>query len=321
MAGSLGAFRLGELLTRRRAPVLTYHRFNVDGSRFGGVTPGQFESHLRILRDRFAPVTFSRIVRATTEGEPIPPGAIAVTIDDGYADVHAVALPLLERYGVPATVFVVTDFVEGRLWLWPDRIEHALLQGANPPREVTCGATAFRVDAKEPADRKRQVAAVIEAAKRLPDADRRAFVDALEVLAGRRPGEPLSAWYAPMTWEQVRDCAARGVEIGSHTVSHPILATQPAASQRRELAESKRVLEERLQRPVDVLAYPNGGRADFTEETEALARECGYAGAASTMYGFAKPAPNPFAIRRMTARSDERGFRQVVSGWQRFGSH
>ena len=80
-------------------------------------------------------------------------------------------------------------------------------------------------------------------------------------------------------------------------------------------------LESRLQGEVATLAYPNGQPADFTEETKRLARACGYRGAASTVYGFSRPGMDAYAVRRMSARTDLRGFRQVVSGLQRFGGH
>ena len=319
--GPLGLYRLGELATRGRAPVLTYHRFRREGERGKGITPAQFERHLRIIRQRFAPKTFAEIVAGTENGNGVPANVIALTIDDGYADVHEVALPILESYGIPATVFVVTGFIDRALWLWPDRLERAIVTGTGSGLDVEVRGKRYTASWSDRDGRAAAFHKLTEAAKALPDAERTELVAAVERTMGFTPGVALPSEYAPMSWDQVRDCTRRGIEIGSHTVTHPILSLQNRDEQSREMRESKAVLEDRLQREVTTIAYPNGQPADFTDDTKRIARESGYRGAASTVYGFSRPGMDAFAVRRMAARSDLRGFRQVVSGLQRYGAH
>jgi peptidoglycan/xylan/chitin deacetylase (PgdA/CDA1 family) len=318
--GPLGLYRFSEIATRGRAPVLTYHRFRRAGQPGKGITSEQLERHLRIIRSRFEPRTFAEIVGVGERGEDVPKNALAVTIDDGYADVHEVALPLLEAYGVPATVFVVSGFVDRDLWLWPDRIENAIFRGRGRGVDVESGGRRYAVSWGDDAGRASAFKTLTEAAKALPDRERGEFVWEIEKAMGMTPGAPLPSVYAPMSWEQVRDCGRRGIEIGSHTVTHPILSLQSRDEQAREIRESKAILEDRLQSPVTTIAYPNGQPADFNEETKGLVRDAGYRAAASTVYGFSRPNRDDFAVRRMTARSDLRGFRQVVSGLQRYGA-
>ena len=105
-----------------------------------------------------------------------------------------------------------------------------------------------------------------------------------------------------MTWDQVRALAQDGVQIGSHTMSHVYLPLLPHEKLRYELAESKRVLEQSLGRPIWWLSYPVGG---FTPEIQLLAREAGYRAACTTNRGTSKATQDPFAMRRikMTERS------------------
>jgi peptidoglycan/xylan/chitin deacetylase (PgdA/CDA1 family) len=108
-----------------------------------------------------------------------------------------------------------------------------------------------------------------------------------------------------MSWEQVREAARAGIAIGSHTVSHRVLATLDLESQRHELRESKALLEARLVRSVRTFAYPVGGYEHFNVETKAIARECGYEAAFSFHTG-TNPVEDidPFDIRRVSAPDD-----------------
>jgi peptidoglycan/xylan/chitin deacetylase (PgdA/CDA1 family) len=218
-------------------------------------------------------------------------------------------------------VFVVTGFVDRALGLWPDRIENAMLRGKGSRLEVECNGRSHAFSLSDENGRRAALTTLVEAAKTVPDRERSVFVAQIESAMGLVPGDPLPAEYAPMTWDQVRACAAGGIEIGSHTVTHPILSLQSRDEQLLEMRESRSKLQDRIQQGVTTMAYPNGQITDFTDETKQIARECGYQGAASTVYGFSRPVMDAFAVRRMAARSDPRGFRQVLSGFQRFGAH
>ncbi|HKC23705.1 MAG TPA: polysaccharide deacetylase family protein, partial [Thermoanaerobaculia bacterium] len=99
------------------------------------VAPRRFDEQMKALRAIASPVALARIAGALGGGE-IPQRAVAVTFDDGYADNHAAALPVLERHGVPATVFVTTGFVGQPLEMWWDQLERILLVPGTLPRSV-----------------------------------------------------------------------------------------------------------------------------------------------------------------------------------------
>ena len=117
----------------------------------------------------------------------------------------------------------------------------------------------------------------------------------------------LSTWEAEprwrgnplLTWEQMREMQDRGITFGSHTLTHPHLPALPESDWRRELTESKRLLEEGLERPVETLAYPYG---DFSPEIARAAREASYRLGFSTLRGLNTPATDPTALRRMNVR-------------------
>jgi peptidoglycan/xylan/chitin deacetylase (PgdA/CDA1 family) len=102
-----------------------------------------------------------------------------------------------------------------------------------------------------------------------------------------------------LPWEQIREMQERGVTFGSHVLAHPHLTALPEAAWRRELVESKRLLEEGLGRPVETLAYPYG---DFSPEIAQAALEAGYRACFSTIPGLNEPETDPAALRRMNVR-------------------
>lgn len=101
-----------------------------------------------------------------------------------------------------------------------------------------------------------------------------------------------------LTWDEVREMAGLGHEIGSHTVSHADMGAVPAEQARYELAESKSVLEEKLGRPVRWFAYPFGGRSNFSEERLRLVEEVGYEGCVSAYGGFVYRGTDPRLLPR-----------------------
>jgi peptidoglycan/xylan/chitin deacetylase (PgdA/CDA1 family) len=103
---------------------------------------------------------------------------------------------------------------------------------------------------------------------------------------------------ANLTWDEVREMAAMGFEIGSHTVTHLDLGVAPVEQARRELVASKAVLEERLGRPVHWLAYPFGGPHNFRRELLQVLEEAGYWGCLSGISGFVVPETDPRLLPR-----------------------
>lgn len=130
-----------------------------------------------------------------------------------------------------------------------------------------------------------------------------------------------------MGWDGAETLVRSGHDVGSHTCTHPILSCETPARQREELAESRRLLEVRLDRSVDVLALPNGRQVDYDEVTLRLLAESGYRFALTTQAGLVRPADSPLEVRRFllepetdvravlteVARAVKRAFRRTMS--------
>lgn len=274
---------------RRRSPrgiVLCYHRVaepRRDPSALD-VSPAQFDDHLRLLRSEARPLPLAAFEQERRAGR-LPERAVAVTFDDGYADNLHVALPLLERHAVPATVFVTTGGVGAAAEFWWDELE----RGCSAPHELpghlrirtAAGVFAHTLDASACA-----AGASFDARRPLYDACK-AWVRALPAPAQRDAMAQWRSWCG--TDETARDdhrtlrvdelqALSRSplVDIGGHSVTHPVLGALDAEAQTEECAASRTALLHWTGRAPAHFAYPFGDGAAVTRRAERAVRDAGY---------------------------------------------
>jgi peptidoglycan/xylan/chitin deacetylase (PgdA/CDA1 family) len=225
----------------------------------------------------------------------------------------AVAFPILKALGVPATIFLTTDFVEHGTALWTDRVDYCLETG--PAAQITVDVDGAPIDLDLTTVPGRLAALAILHA-RLTCADPTSQLAAaalLEHATGRALGsrETRPDVLQPLSWAEIEAMRASGlVTFGSHTCTHAILSRCEPARQRREIDESRTLLEHRLGVPCDLFCYPNGRREDFDAATRSVLRELGFRAALTTIAGTNGLTRDPFEIRRfiVSAREDFRGF-------------
>src|SRR5262249_1452786 len=131
---------LARALTRRHARILMYHRFGAHGQA-RRMSVRVFEEQLRYITRNFTPRPLREVVDRLRSHRSFDRRSVVLTIDDGYRDFLEYAYPILLRYRVPATIYIVSEFAEGRCWLWFDAL-HWLLSAAAP------GHYRFEVDAR-----------------------------------------------------------------------------------------------------------------------------------------------------------------------------
>jgi peptidoglycan/xylan/chitin deacetylase (PgdA/CDA1 family) len=317
--GALGRTLRGPL--DARAVILMYHRVcELETDPWGlCVAPSRFAEHLEVVRAEYAPVPLDRLTGASAR---LPRRAVAVTFDDGYADVLHEAAPLLERRDVPATAFVVSGAVGAGREYWSDELERLLLGPGTLPRTLAlrvAGAelrwdlgedAAYTEEAwarhrgwrawggREVTARHAAYKGLWTALRQVPDLERRAALEELRRWAGAgAAGRPS---HRALEAEEVAALAAGGlVEIGAHTVRHSTLSALAEDAQRDEIVGSKRELEAMTGRRVTSFAYPHGMPDDYTPATVALVREAGFARACSAFPGVTRGRTDRFQLPRM----------------------
>lgn len=306
--------------------ILLYHRVAdlQSDPQLLSVTQAHFAEHLDILRQHARPMELREMVRALRENN-LPRRAVAVTFDDGYADNLHNAKPLLERYDIPATVYVSSGYVGTSREFLHDMLEGLFLQPGRLPQQLALtirGRThqwdlgdeaGYSEDAyqrnrawhvlkvENPTPRHHVYRSLCQLFYTLPDGDRRSALDALMIWAGTQ--SVCRPTYRALGSEEIRILAKGGlVEVGSHTVAHPVLSALPSAEQRDEVQRSKTCLEEILSRPVTSFAYPYGTRSDYTAETVAIVRKAGYDHACSNFEGLVRQGTDPWQLPRFLVR-------------------
>lgn len=269
-----------------RVLVLMYHRVHQEPHVLS-VSPERFDAQMRFLREFCRPCTLSEVVDARRLGRALPPRSVAVTFDDGYRDNFTHAFPILRKYDMPATFFVTTGMIQARQPFWWDRI-HQFLK----PPEVVAEVWPAMASALVARDRSGQAELVTEALKELPTRSARELMDAI-----CHPAEPVEP--VTMTWEEIRIMARAGMEIGSHTVTHPILSRQEPEEAAWEVRHSKLEIEREIGLPVTHFAYPNGRPCDMPQDFRSTLMDAGYLSAFSTIEGAVTARSEPFALERV----------------------
>jgi peptidoglycan/xylan/chitin deacetylase (PgdA/CDA1 family) len=253
---------------------------------------------------------------------PVPRGkrAVALVFDDGYRDQVDVVAPILAEFGVPATVFATTGFVDGELWMWWDRVEYAMRHTSRrsaPAGERVFDGLAWPPDAGA---RDQEAKRVVERLKLVPDARRLAFMAALEgMLEVNIPPTPPPE-YAPTSWDEMRKQEATGLmRFGVHTHTHPVLARTDDATAFEEIRRGWERLREELASPCPVLAFPNGESGDFGPREIAMAAKAGLRGTLAMTPGLVSRGmggADGVPLPRYHLPGELGSFRAIASGFE-----
>lgn len=262
------------------------------------VSPAHFAEQLAVLREHGRPISLRQLVDGLRDGKA-PSRAFVVTFDDGYFDNLVYAKPLLEQYDTPATVFVAPGFLPHAWEFWWDTLDKILLETRSLPQNLSLviggvphewrlgSAAEYGPDdyvrhrswnygrKDDPTPRHTIFRSVHQLLKALDEDERRKVLQDLAAWASvdtsvRLKNRVLS------TAETIRLAEGGLVEVGAHTMTHPVLSRLSSSKQREEIRQSKAYLEGILGRPVISFAYPHGLDADYTQETVGLVRESGF---------------------------------------------
>jgi peptidoglycan/xylan/chitin deacetylase (PgdA/CDA1 family) len=280
-----------------RLSILIYHRVlpQPDPLFPGEVDAQVFERHLRLLKRFFNVIPLLEATRRLRE-RSLPPRAACITFDDGYDDNATVALPLLQRHGLSACFFIATAYL-GAGRMWNDRvIEHVRRATGDALDLSACGLGRLPIDTI--LLKSKAIGAILSTIKYLPFDQRQAL---LEQICGAATATATASQDLMMSTGQVMALHRAGMEIGAHTVNHPILATLSERAARAEILGSKCQLENIIEAPVRLFAYPNGKPGqDYGPRHVDIVRDLGFDAAVATQWGAARHDSDPFQLPRFT---------------------
>ena len=299
--------------------VLMYHHIDEGWSDPGTlkVSPQHFAEQLEVLRREAHPLHLEQLAEAVRAGQ-LPSRSVVVTFDDGYLDNLVNAKPLLERYEVPATVFVAGGPGDEDSEFWWDELERLLLAPGVLPGALELafdGATLqfelgdaavygeracaehreWRAWDDPPTPRHALYSFLSKRLVSMDDDEQRYLMGQLRDMTSR--GVPARATSRRLSASGL-DALSREqlVTVGAHTMTHPMLSRLPLDRQREEIERNKSYLEDQLNGPVDSFSYPFG---DYSPATEAIVRESKFLSACTTTRDRVQSGSDPFALPRL----------------------
>lgn len=312
----------------RRGLVLMYHavgEVRVDPWELF-VSPENFDNHLRVIREIGHPLSLRELAVAQSLGR-LPANAFALTFDDGYANNLHEALPLLERYEIPATIYVIAGGVGSDREFWWDELCQLVTAPADLPThpdpagplELTTPTGTLRYDLSAGDHPLRARLGLYhrlwEHFSTLDPAERDLAMAQVAAWAGSSPRRRET--HRPLDHSELALLDKHPlIDIGAHTVTHPLLPTLAAEDQLFELSEGAAILERVVGHPIDAFSYPFGAHDEMTVEA---ARSAGFDSACSTRPQAVTVTSERLRLPRMDVKNwSRRGFRRRVRHWLRY---
>ncbi len=312
----LGVYAFAQWRHRKQAAILCYHGVMHGGednySNRNAVTAEMFERQMAYVARHYHVMALPEVVRRLAAKQVLPDYTLALTFDDGFRNNVTVAAPILEKYKLPATIFLTTAFIDSeKLGLWTERVDW-LLQCADKPavtfeidgsaRELTLATARDRIIASD------VIRAQLKALS--PKERETSIMDLAEKIgAARRIDQKLEERYAFMSWKEARGLLNQRITLGSHTHTHSLMSTLSLAEAHFELSMSQKLIEAELDDQCNLFCYPNGGPRDFTARDKELLHKLGYAAAVTLIPGFNDHRTDRFELRRFNiVRSNDFNF-------------
>jgi peptidoglycan/xylan/chitin deacetylase (PgdA/CDA1 family) len=307
----------------RPAVILLYHRV-IDlksDPQLLAVSRANFEQQMRFVRRRMTPLTLDRLVELSNSSS-LPKNAVAVTFDDGYFDNLEFAAPILEKYEIPATVYIASGQIGQRNEFWWDELEAICLNTRRLPElcSLILGGKELRWNLGPSAENRivshdwnverqydssprhlmyRQLCALI---RPLGMNDRVSIVQQLRQWSGHS-GIARTTHRALTKLELIELARNPYVEIGGHTVWHPLLSSLSLVDQKCEIEAGKAELESILGGRIRSFAYPFGGSADYSAETAKVVYDSGFKSACANWFSWIKKPIDVFQLPRFLVRN------------------
>jgi peptidoglycan/xylan/chitin deacetylase (PgdA/CDA1 family) len=280
--------------------ILCYHGIGESGNPLG-VAPTRhlFEAQMRFLRENYRVVSLHEVCSELSSGAKSEPG-VAITFDDGYRSAYTVAFSILQKYRLPATVYLTLESVETGQVAWYDRVFLAMAVAPSGKLQLDLQGP-WRFQLNSPQDRLRAALEIVAHLRTLPNSRRRECCALLENQIGL-PQNALSS--RVLTWEEIHTMHQAGISFGSHTLTHPVVSQLAPQELEQELGASKCLLEKKLRIPVLDFAFPFGKASDCSPAAHEMLSRCGYRSAVTTISGVNTPQANLFELRRLQVGSD-----------------
>ena len=295
--------------------ILMYHRIKPAGLNSNlyshtamVVDEKTFDFQMKYLKDNFQVLPLSELVESLRNGGGNSRIRCSITFDDGWKDNFDFGFSILLKYGLPATIFLSTRFVNSSEWFWQDRLiflfdkiikdENILELSQDFPDSISTKVRFFRQ--KKMRDLRGFFDQCVEEFKELPSQKRDNLIDELSNLTRcNLPRNGLNRYF--LNWDEIRQMHREGISFGCHGVSHQLLTQLPFQRVEEEIIESKKCIESKLGEEVKGFCYPNGA---YNADIICILKQRGFHYSCTAKNGFNGPETDPFQLKRIGIHND-----------------
>jgi len=261
-----------------------------------------FRDSAKMFAKHYNVISLQELADLMDSGKQVPDNTVVLTFDDGYASNYHLAFPVLKEFGLHATVFTSTAFVEKEMYQWPDRIEYAIDRTRRDTLSLDFKCLPMTVDLSSIAKRKQALVMLDSVLKTIPQDEHLDSIAHIEERAGVALADEKNpaAIYQALSWEQVRELEASDhVSIGAHTHTHPILGRCSEELARKDMEQCIGLLRRKVGIENPTFAYPNGQAGDYNESTKKMLQDLGVSVAVTTVMEFNDSNSDIMTLYRM----------------------
>lgn len=276
---------------------LAYHSVPVDSVKYPGleVSKSNFEKQIRFLKKYFDIIDIDTALGLLKNNDEYK-NKVVITFDDGYLDNYTNAYPILNKYNLPATIFLTVDPILNNGYLWGNELDLAIANTAHKSVNIP---SIGSIDLYNQPQKMRATRKIKKYLKTLNDEDRLLQLGQILKMLNIRPSDYNTDRYKMLNKDVIREMSLDCITFGSHTKSHPIMSKLTTSETRSELIDSKKVIERWTEKEVKHFAYPNGKAEDYTEETKSELKKLNFASAFSLIRGTNNPDTDRYELKRL----------------------
>jgi O-antigen/teichoic acid export membrane protein/peptidoglycan/xylan/chitin deacetylase (PgdA/CDA1 family) len=305
LATPLG-WRMYAVFRSKAVIVITYHRINDDNASatdFPGLSESKFRAQMEWIKKNCDPIQPENLFDPSRKRSRLKP-TVLITFDDGYRDYHDRAYPILKELGIPALVFLSTDFIDRGGLIWTEAIHRAVMLTTKQSARFPWNAEST-VSIADIASKLNWIREAKSYLKGIPNPDREQYVQQIfEDLGVPDPTANLDRQM--MTWDEVR-ATMSVTRFGGHSHTHPILSRLSEDEMRREVENCYALIAKETGQAPKFFAYPNGRAIDFNNDVKRIVKESGFTLAFSTIQGSVHMDADPLAVPRQHSGADDLG--------------
>lgn len=276
--------------------ILMYHKVDANYSKFiPALDVRVFARQINLLRRLYDIISLDDIFT-----ERLKKGGrqkLIITFDDGYRCIYKFAYPILKKYSIPTTIFLSVGNIEGNDPIWSDLLHYYFSITDKIGLQLNMDNTTMNFDISTKDKRLTALNQIKNGLKNMPEYERISCLKIIkeELNVNNHNVENLEM----LSWNEIKEMAENNIGFGAHTITHPILTKVPLQQAMNEIYDSKKIIENRIGRPVYAFAYPNGHPEDFNDEIKDLLRKTGYKSACTTIFGKNDVHTDPYELKRV----------------------